>query len=225
MFSNENKELLKEHEDKLKEYRLRERLRERKLKRIIGVLLIICVVSVGTNTINAWRSYHIRQDYMQYIWHDLRNLEILMGHLYFSIEAENNDRIGHTLNRLSSTAKTLSLTTRMFSYHQNFHEHHVPDDIFRFQWYVPFIVSRIKGSQATTEDITAFSSLLNSWAEELRELNADISVEREELWQGETITVRGPNFRMSTRRFLTRIDTSTANINNELLEHIGLHWR
>jgi len=50
---------------------------------------------------------------------------------------------------------------------------------------------------------------------ELKELVADLAVEAEEEWWGETITVRGANVRMSTRQFFDHINTFTANLESK----------
>ena len=187
------------------------KLKERKLKRIIGVFLIICVVSVGMNIINARRSENIRQIYMSSIWHNLHNLEVHLSSLHFAIENECELLIGSTLDSFRSTAVMLNTNIVMLAYHQNF-SGHIPN-IFMLERHVSDSVFQISEGRAAPEDIAAFLSLLNSWAEELRELNAGLTTEWEETWRGEAITVRGPDFRMSARRFLTRIDTVTANIN------------
>ena len=216
MLLNESKEFLKEYKDKLQEYKLR----ERKLKRIIYVLLIICVVSVGMNIVIGSRSENTRRSYVSRIQGGLRNLEVVLMNLHNAIENEDDSRIVRELDSLYSVTFTLGSDIGRLASHQNFNGP-IPNT-HALYWNVSHLGYQSTetwywrvGSQATPEDIEAFLNLLNSWAEELRELRVDLGVEWEEIRQEGTIIVNRPNFRMSTRQLLTRTDTVISSIRNE----------
>ncbi|MCL2566109.1 MAG: hypothetical protein FWE24_09940 [Defluviitaleaceae bacterium] len=202
---------LAEHEYKLK---------ERRLKGVIAVLLVICIVSVAVNVINARRAENIRQIYMSSIWSELDNLEVLLGSLNFVIENEYGDLKISVLESLRSTTNSIDMNITRLSSHQNFRG--LIPGMWHLDNHIRSQVHQILDNRATPVNIAAFQSFLTRRQGELGELIADLTLEWEEEWWGERVTISGPNTNMSTRQFFNRLRNFTASVDDEVIEHIRL---
>ena len=184
------------------------RIKERRLKRVIAVLAIVCVVSLAMLGINAWRTEQRRQIYVHSIVNNLGNLEVFMWGFYRNIENGENPFDCYRWHSFEYTIREIDNDIRMLEVPRNGRRATTPMSILG--WHVTELVR-----EANEGQLEAAKDFLPRRSKELREIVSDLTVEWEEEWWGETVTVTGANVRMSTRQFLSHIDEFTLSVIDE----------
>ncbi|MCL2566110.1 MAG: hypothetical protein FWE24_09945 [Defluviitaleaceae bacterium] len=179
--------------------------KERWHKRIIAVLLIICVASVAMNILNAHRDEQIRQIYMNSIWGNLQSISVLLNGLYIAIENEDDSLKTVALENLRYTTGMMDTSITRLSFHQNFNN---PTPSMRgVENHVRSLVNQVRENPADTEVTTAALDFIVYCLEEILELIDDLTVVYEDRNE--------PDYRMNISQFFDRINAFTVNVENE----------
>jgi len=199
------------------------KVKERRLKRIIMLLGVVCVVSVTINVMNARRAEQLRQGYMFSIWGNIRNLEVMLSGLRFELERgenpfENHSRT-HGITGLEQIASALRRDIRELAFHQRINDVTVPEMRWLNDYVIDLIEQAVNGTPAQREVALNF---LERRCAELIELHQDLTVEREGVFRGETIVTSSANVNMSTRQFFRLISVFTESVNDEAIKYFRL---
>ena len=203
------------------------KIKERRLKRVIVLLAAVCAVSLTVNVLSVRRQEQIRQNYVHSVWGGLRNLEVILSNLYFAIERRDDLWEGspsHALNVLMNTTNRLSSDISNMAQHSNMRHRRAAwsnDPIPHFFWLERHVLHLTQPvSDDGSNQMEAALDFLDRRGFELRELIRELTVEWEEEWQGETITVTGPDLRMSSRQLFRHISAFTLSVELEAQEYI-----
>jgi len=199
--------LLHEYEYKIKEHRL---------KRVIWVLAVVCVVSLATLGANAWRAEQIRQNYVRTIVSNLHNLEVMVWGFYNDVENGIDPIETSRWQDFENTARWIDNDVRRLSAHRNVQTPTgMSMSMHDFHWHTFTLIQQANNGQP--EEAIDF---LSRRSNELLELIAELSVEWEEEWQGEIVTLRDTNMRLTTRQFFNRMNRFTSCVAEERQQNL-----
>jgi len=202
--------LLHEHENRTK---------ERRLKRVIAVLLIVCVVSVSMNVVNARHVERVRRGYLDSIVWDLWLLEKTLLDLHYAIETGEDMRRDYQMDFLALTANMISRDAVLL-YIRIYYSCRISEIVSStFGTSLETGVASIEllgghlyGLLAEASDGRPEAALefLDRRSKDIRQLIIDLAVESEHGY------FRGPNPMMSVRQILNRINELMKCIEGEV---------
>jgi len=187
--------------------------KELKLKRIIAILVVLCIVSASVHVVNFRRAEQIRQLYMSSIIDNLSYLEVLLSGIYWSIESEENLFDSSSWHSFEYTIRTIDNNVRRLAKHENIRM--VPPSMSVFEWHLRTLLNE--------EHPEAAQDFISRRRDELSELVSPLTIEIEVERIGRTVAM--PNYRLPTRQVFNYINTFTQCVTEEVLEYLHRQHR
>ena len=196
------------------------RSKERRLKRLIRLLGVVCVISLAVNISNTVHAERLRQTYIYSVWWNLQSLETFMFNLQFDIEQGKNIIDTDSIWRGAGFAQSVASIERELSNlaaHRGFRSEHIPQ-FFRLDRHVFDLAHQM--NEGGEEEREAAIDFLSRRREEIAAILDELTIvsygqRNSSDGQSGEAQLHSANTRISTRRLFRLLNTFTDSVREE----------